>query len=522
MIDPVNAYENHVAARILDFLDAKTGWNRKLWNIGLNLTLLEVLEAVGAVRASVLSEDSVGFLLNCAQKEVGIDPGAGSVQERQVLQGSLRQRPRPEGLDFHIIKQHQELVSSNYLQRWATELRGTSPTAERTARAITSHLLDRGFSSDFLHRWWKFKLKHEAGARTLADIVDDAHALAQAPTKNFEVVVPVHTSIDNFGVRRPATWRDAPSTSQWLQQNDFDVTDVRQDGSFLFSVAALDPEAAVNQASEQLDQLMARMAVATKRNVAPIGSVWIHGQKKPFRLDATRRGVWVDALHRENQLFPTSPSGSIDAAIELLSHLQTSSPPAAVAGGWAAIEALLSEPSDRSAAAARLALLVACSFPRAELTALSYTLEKKQPAFALLLGATKENRNRCDIVVANLAQVVANPAGLTASDLAAVTRMSAMVAHPKRVLDDIAQYAEAGLRRLYRQRNLVLHWGKTDGVALRASLRTCAPLVGAGLDRVIHAHYVDKLTPLQLVARAKTALMTVGTIHGPSCTHLLG
>jgi hypothetical protein len=42
------------------------------------------------------------------------------------------------------------------------------------------------------------------------------------------------------------------------------------------------------------------------------------------------------------------------------------------------------------------------------------------------------------------------------------------------------------LRRLYRQRNLVLHWGRMNAVGLRAALRTAAPLVGAGMDRIAH------------------------------------
>jgi|SRR5579871_294690 len=76
--------------------------------------------------------------------------------------------------------------------------------------------------------------------------------------------------------------------------------------------------------------------------------------------------------------------------------------------------------------------------------------------------------------------------------------------------------------RLYRQRNLVLHGGKTDGVALRASLRTAAPLVGAGMDRIAHAWYVDGLSPLELAARARISLDTVGSADSRKCVDLLG
>lgn len=217
-----------------------------------------------------------------------------------------------------------------------------------------------------------------------------------------------------------------------------------------------------------------------------------------------------------------NPSGSIDAAIEMLSHLQASSPAAAVAGGWAAIEALLSEPTDRGGAADRLAMLVACSFPRAELTVLSYRLEPLNQTLASALQGVKENSDRGEIVARTLtSRPTLTFPNASLSDKAAIARVRELLRSPSAVLGVIQEQSTIAFRRLYRQRNLVLHWGKTDAVALRASLRTAAPLVGAGIDRIIHAFYVDHISPLQLVARAKTALGTVGSATGPSCTTLL-
>ena len=234
------------------------------------------------------------------------------------------------------------------------------------------------------------------------------------------------------------------------------------------------------------------------------------------------RGVWVEALDREHQVYDAQSTGGIHAAVELLSHLQQSSPGAAVAGGWAAIEALLSEPGNRAGAAERLALLVACSFPRAELTVLSYELAKHDTTLAAVLTPLTDNRARCGAVAdALLTRQVKLGAG-SASDRAAALRITQLLGNPQRVLLDVQEHAAVALRRLYRQRNLVLHWGKTDAVALRASLRTTAPLVGAGLDRIVHAHYVDRLKPLQLVARARMGLATVGLPSGPRCTEILG
>ena len=77
MIDPVNESDVHTGARVLDF---RSPWNRRLWNVGLSLTLREVLEAAEAVSAGVLSPSSLNFLANVAQKIAGTDPA----QERRV------------------------------------------------------------------------------------------------------------------------------------------------------------------------------------------------------------------------------------------------------------------------------------------------------------------------------------------------------------------------------------------------------------------------------------------------------
>ena len=59
--------------------------------------------------------------------------------------------------------------------------------------------------------------------------------------------------------------------------------------------------------------------------------------------------------------------------------------------------------------------------------------------------------------------------------------MRIALADPNSFLRDVESHVTVGFRRLYRQRNLVIHWGKTDAVALNATLRTAAPLVGAGM-----------------------------------------
>jgi hypothetical protein len=73
--------------------------------------------------------------------------------------------------------------------------------------------------------------------------------------------------------------------------------------------------------------------------------------------------------------------------------------------------------------------------------------------------------------------------------------MADLVQNPRPVLGDVVGAFRIALRRLCRARNIILHGGATQGVALEASLRTAAPLVGPGLDRIVHAAYAEDLDP---------------------------
>ncbi|MGW5974461.1 hypothetical protein [Streptomyces sp. NPDC055185] len=99
--------------------------------------------------------------------------------------------------------------------------------------------------------------------------------------------------------------------------------------------------------------------------------------------------------------------------------------------------------------------------------------------------------------------------------------MAALVQHPGKQLAEVNHTFRIAMRRLYRTRNIILHGGATQGVALDASLRTAAPLLGAGLDRIVHASYIEGLDPLDLAARAEVALQLVDGEAGLATVGLL-
>lgn len=350
--------------------------------------------------------------------------------------------------------------------------------------------------------------------------MEDAHAIALTPAKLYNVLV----AFSAFTKRKdsmPPGWLDAPAVSHWLKARNFDVREIRQKGGILMQVPARDSSAAVDSARERLESLSARVRVGSTRQFTLLPVAWIDGEAKEFRLVHEGRAVDVHSLERKNQIYSPTAYSRVDAGIELLEPLASAAPAMVVASGWAAFEALLSEPGNHVVVADRMGAIVACSFPRAELTVLSFQAAKSDQALAASLNNCQTNRDRSEMI----ADIISNMPTVTLpdhSDRAAYQRLKKLLADPHPVLKDIESYTTAAFRRLYRQRNLVLHGGITNGVALRASLRTITPLIGAAMDRIAHAWYVDNLSPLELAARARISLDTGGASGAPKCFDLLG
>ncbi len=521
MLKIVNSEDELTAARILELLDPNTPWNRSLWTLSLSLTLKEILEASAASREGILHEKAVERLGSVAAKLAGTDPGATN-EERRLLTEALRHAPRFQGIAYHQICDVEARICADYLPRWSEALAIQQP--ERAARSIASYLMDLDFSGKFLHDWWTEKMVDNPTLFSLEEICQEAHSdLALRRVRSYDVLVAFRTA-PKSPAGYPLGWLSAKELSHWLKERLFGVSDVRACGGLILRIKAKDPITAALAAGDQLEQYIARAVIATGAAPKPWPTTWVCGDSEKIEVPLTpsTRGVRVKVLFRENLIFSPSES-SVDAALELLAHLETSSPSAAIAGGWAAIEALLADPGkERAEAAENLAWLVAGSFPRAELTALSYKAEKASPRILALLKGYKENRERASVIAEAIARGDAldltNP-----SDRAGLRRMQKILLAPTKSLTDIQSHVAAVFHRLYRQRNLLLHGGKTNGVALRGSLRTAAKLVGAGMDRIAHGWYVNnQLRPLELAARAKTAIALLPSSSPSACVEILG
>ncbi len=119
---------------------------------------------------------------------------------------------------------------------------------------------------------------------------------------------------------------------------------------------------------------------------------------------------------------------------------------------WAAFEALLSEPGNHAVVADRMGAIVACSFPRAELTVLSHQAAKSDLALAARLDTRPTNRDRAEMIAAEIA-APPNIALPDVSDQASYHRMKKLSANPHGVLKDSRRLYDRGFSPPYSRRS---------------------------------------------------------------------
>jgi hypothetical protein len=401
---PVNPQDAVALGRLLEFLSpTPLPWNRSLWSIGLVLGLRELHEACNVLRDGTLSEASAKRICGALQRKAGRDP-ALTAEEKAHLRQQIANVPKADGPAHYAVAQVAALLETDYLRRWARVVASSNFTVEHFARSVASHALDAGFSAKHLHGRIKNLITSQTKV-TLTDICEDLHAeLTRSPVRAFEVLLAFHRP-PKLAQGVPATWLQGSAVTDWLTAKGFDTSDVRAPVGIVLTVEARDGAAAAQSAREISDRFAARARIALGQPLDRLPWLWIAGDAVRVKHAAESRGVRVKELDREGRIFSASPAGNgVDAAIELLAHLDESSPPAAIAGGWGAIEGLLADPGDRATAADNLAALVACSFPRAELTALSYRVEDEDTAVAAQFAGLTSNRDRSRLA----AQLIVN------------------------------------------------------------------------------------------------------------------
>lgn len=526
-------YGEDIMARLGDFFADMTSWQRRLWDAGTVLTLRELLEAAEWSANGVLSSGTVAWLAKDAERLAGRDQGVGARDVRVQLTKALRTNV-PHGSRHHRhLSELVSFVNRDYLTGWERAVDSATPASpERCARAIASHLLDCGYSMRFLRRWTG-ELRNSGGA-TLADLFDSAQELAEGTERPYDVVVPFASLPMYKQLAVPMdNWMSVGEIRRWLSPQASFADGLRLNGGFRYSVRAKDAFAAAEQVTTTIDRMLARSNHGRKigkKGPQPAGDLWVRGDERVQKvlLAKESRAAFVLSLEAERKVYEVSTPTAVDDALELAAPLNFGPPGPAVSGGWAAIESLLTTPDSDDArdgrgvvAVDRMAALVAASWPRGELTTLSRRHNPLKPdRLSLELDTVSVNSERARLT----AEAIRSGRTLAlakASDRASERRMANLIANPSLTLADVNAHLRTALRRFYRQRNILMHGGTTNSIALAVALRTAAPLVAAGLDRITHAALVEGINPLQLAARAKLNLELVGRGGGRHLVDLL-
>jgi hypothetical protein len=496
-----------VFARIGELLWSKTPWSRSLWSVGTSFMIAELLDACSPPQAQTLSDASLRNVLDTCKRDVFCNPVV-SKDEKAEFARLLSTVPDPRASSFSGLRQLCERLDVDYMVRWARLFHdGVSHVGtERIARSIATHLLDLQFSDTFLSQWLRTTGRRAFDDSGLASLCEHAHReLVLVGELPFTLAFLFRTPMPS-GFQPPPNWLgSAAAVSDWLKSNGFSTTGIRAPSGICMTVSARDKFAALEKGWAAIDNYVARASMATGKLLDPLAEAWIQGDgASPFKASRRSRGVQVGMLHLQSRIFTEFNDSNLDAALALLSHLEHGSPTAAVAGGWAAIESLLGEPQDRSAAADNLACLVACSFPRAELTALSYSAARHDALLeSRMTGLAKRERA---VEMGRMIRANSLSPMIAPSDQAAVCRLQMYFSQPSAYLADLRRSIGQAFLRLYRQRNHILHGGITSSIALPPTLRTTAKLAGAGMDRIAHGHYGYNVKPIELAARAKLAI----------------
>ena len=510
MVLAANPYDERATRRILEFCEDATPWSRRLWQSSTMLTARELLEAGNPSMSA--SERAMKTLQDELLARVMNDPGASVAANRNTVRKMLAVPTSSlvqPGHAWHVLGSWTSATRSSYLENWAAALdSGVGlPSAECAARLIGAHLLDEGFSQTYVHRWLTYRVKHASAVVTLAEMCRELQAKLMAGPQSIDVLVPLaaHAPLPR---PIPAGWLTTQQVRDWRAHHIPNWRPIRQHGAMLLTVEALDVFAAADIVRTRVTTIRDRFRVGGRHEIVPAASMWLAGVAEPQATLPPSRRVEVYAFERQTALWSHSVRSDIEAAIELLAPLERGPAPAAVTGAWAAIESLLIGPGDQNKhiAADRISLIVAGGHLRAELTSLAWAhAGDSNDALAADIKAQPTNQERAQLIVSYLA------AGghlnlVRHHDSYALERVQAGLSDPHAYVDSVRRSIEPTMRGLYRQRNLLSHAGGTSAVAIRPTLERAAPLVAAGLDRIVHLGLTSHRSALDLAAQAEVRL----------------
>ena len=447
-------------ARMTELTSTQTPWHRRLWRTStmeLASELLDESVRPGVRKAAV--EDQRKYLMHSLRTDLGIRDHGLSVQTEL---GRFSPGITVESHDWMVVAEHVDKMRQSYLQNWAqafeAPLHAVRPKdLDGAVRRITAHILGSGMHKNSLFSWL-VALENNPEEVSVSDFLRDAHGRLMRPERQYTFCVPV--------------------------------------------------ESGINFARARLDTLAAKFRLGTSAPIVLSSTMWSKDRGSSFPTRATNRLISVKSFERLGRLHDFDEPQYLSNVLVLAQPLQTGAPHIAIVSGWAAIESMLVGPSDEndSVGASRFALIVAVSMIRAELTrlALKY-IDSHDDSFADQLSACAENIDRARLMAMRLSEASACVMKDTVDNLA-VDRILSLVINPRTEIEKMRSILTREFTRLYRKRNMTVHGGHITGANLHSVSELLSPLIGAGIDRVVHVGLKFDVTPIQMSATAEARM----------------
>lgn len=493
--------------RILELTSTQAPWHRRLWRGGTMELAEEFLtDSVRPGAREIAIDDRRKHLMNALRTDHGI---ADFGRRIEIPAKEINTVSDKTSHAWIALRHHLDEMNHAYLSNWADALAAPPPNrpidAEGAARRITAHILGSGMPRNSLHQWLH-AIQSKPTTVTPHDFLRQADRRLNSPKKKFTFCVPVDKP-PPFAVSHESApgWMTATQTADWKRQHAPDAEPARHQGSFLVDITARDVNAAADEARDVIAHLETKFRLGTRKSIGILPTMWSMQRRSGFPTRATNRMINLMAFDRLGRLQDLTTADYLANTLALVEPLQTAAPHIAVTSGWSAIESLLVGPADASdiVAARRFSLIIAASLMRAEFTWLAKTYtDENDDTDARSLAACETNIER-----AKRFQILAfTRPDLTltnVTDNLALQRVRPALQDPRREITNIVEILTREFTRLYRKRNMVVHGGQIRGTNLHSISETLTPLIGAGIDRIVHAELQFGVPPIELSATAE-------------------
>lgn len=498
---------------MLSYLDLRLPWQRRLWSFGSIAVLEDLISSIEYQNNSIIDTNSIKSLRQDVVKILKNDKileysGLKNAALTSVTCSNRFDKEKDEiyynSVEFYKIVEILDTIKEAYKTSIISFLKSDDKikfSAERISKNIISYFIETGYSKKFLFGKFRkiledknLKLEDE-----ILDIIENNKEIEHEALICFSSL-----SLSSSEIEKIEHFYTSKKAAEWLKANNF--FNVRQHGGLLFKIKSKDENSLLSNISEIFDRINSRISIGSKIKASLIDEAFIKGFKNPLKIKKENRDIKIHSFSKRSKLFPTSNlmETKLDHVIELLNVLDKSNPGAATASGWSAIESLLISKGDSKILAAnRISAIICCSYLRAELTTLSYSLEKKDLPQNFNELSNVEKSRHCLTRLKNHQTNFKNY-----NDEIGKNRVLTFINNPKKFIEEIKFNASYAFKAFYRQRNIVVHGGKSHGILMTNVLNVISPLVSAAFDRIIHA-YEEGTEPLEIVAKAETGLMFV-------------